>query len=39
MAVNTLLLRCFTRREHSADEHAEVVMSVLFYGLLTREIT
>ena len=37
MVVNSLLLRCFTRREDDADQHANVVASALFHGLFTRE--
>lgn len=37
MMVNSLLLRCFTRRNDSADQHTAVIMAALFRGLLTRD--
>lgn len=37
MVVNSLLLRCFTRRDDSVDRHAEVVLATLFRGLFASE--
>lgn len=37
MIVNSLLLRSFSRRDDSVDIHTDMVMSVLFRGLLTRD--
>jgi AcrR family transcriptional regulator len=37
MIVNCLLLRSFSRRDESVDQHTHIIISVLFHGMQQRE--